>query len=164
MCRLAERDPAALAALLAEPGAARRLALVLGASAGLADFLLRRPEALPVLGEPLAGPQGQEALVAARCSVGRGGRRRRVVTGGEARRALRGAYRRELTRLAAWDLEQPSGAAVFERVAAALSDLAAAALGAALAVARAELAATRGARAKDVRLAVIGMGKAGARS
>lgn len=164
LCRLAGRDSVSVGALLAEPTAARRTAMVLGASSGLADFLIRRPEALSVLRTPLAIPLSPEALRGA--LLGAVGAEAGVATlvGVEARRALRCAYRRELTRLAAWDLEQPSGAAVFERVAAALSDLAGAALGAALAVARAEVAASAGAdRVRAVPLAVIGMGKAGAR-
>ena len=144
MCRLADRDAAAVAALFEDQGAARRLALVLGASSGVADFLLRRPEALAVLREPLAGPQAPDALGAALLRSVGAADGVAALTGTDARRALRTAYRRELTRLAAWDLEQPSGAAVFERVAAALSDLAAAALGAALAVARASWPRPRG--------------------
>ncbi|MGN6443873.1 bifunctional [glutamine synthetase] adenylyltransferase/[glutamine synthetase]-adenylyl-L-tyrosine phosphorylase [Amnibacterium sp.] len=162
--RLADRDETGVAAVFQEPGAARRLVLVLGASSGLADFLIRRPEALGSLLQPMAAPPGPEALTAALLASVGAQDGMAAITGTDARRALRIAYRRELTRLAAWDLEQQSGAAAFERVAAALSDLAAAALGAALAVARAEVAASAGAdRALAVPLAVIGMGKAGAR-
>jgi glutamate-ammonia-ligase adenylyltransferase len=71
-------------------------------------------------------------------------------------------YRRHLARLAAWDLAQADPLAAVDHVAAALADLAGAALDASLDVARrevrfpaAEIAATR--------LAIIGMGKAGAR-
>ncbi|GAA4744016.1 bifunctional [glutamine synthetase] adenylyltransferase/[glutamine synthetase]-adenylyl-L-tyrosine phosphorylase [Amnibacterium soli] len=164
LCRLAEKAPEEVGALFADPGAARRVALVLGASTGLADFLLRRPDALAALLVPLGGPQSPESLRAALLGAVGAVDGVAAVAGAEGRRALRVAYRRELTRLAAWDLEQPSGAAVFERVAAALSDLAAAALDAALAVARAEVGATGGAeRVRAIRLAVIGMGKAGAR-
>ncbi|MFD1722967.1 bifunctional [glutamine synthetase] adenylyltransferase/[glutamine synthetase]-adenylyl-L-tyrosine phosphorylase [Amnibacterium endophyticum] len=161
---LAEPDAASLRPVLDAPAAARRLALVLGASGGLADFLARRPDALEVLLETLSSPpqpaELQRALLeAVRAEGGTAGR-----SGADGRRALRVAYRRQLTRIAAWDLEQPSGTAVFEQVAAALADLAAAALEAALAVARAEVAASGGAdRVAAVRLAVIGMGKAGAR-
>jgi glutamate-ammonia-ligase adenylyltransferase len=164
LCRLAERDPAAVGALLADPAAARRTALVLGASTGLADFLMRRPEALAVLQAPISGPPSPETLQAALLDAVGAHDGVAALIGADARRALRAAYRRELTRLAAWDLEQPSGAAVFERVAAALADLAGAALSAALAVSRAEIGASAGAeRVRSVPLAVIGMGKAGAR-
>ncbi|MBW4042328.1 MAG: bifunctional [glutamine synthetase] adenylyltransferase/[glutamine synthetase]-adenylyl-L-tyrosine phosphorylase [Acidobacteria bacterium] len=164
LCRLAERDATDVAALFAEPAAARRLALVLGGSAGIADFLLRCPDALPALRTPMSSPQSPEALATTLLTAVGAEGGVAALTAGAARRALRIAYRRELTRLAAWDLEQPSGAAVFERVAAALSDLAAAALGAALAVARAEVSGSGDAdRVRAVPLAVIGMGKAGAR-
>lgn len=161
--RIAERD-GAVAEVLAEPAAARRLALVLGASAGLGEFLLRRPEEVRALLEPLGTPRSLQSMTAALCAAVGAVDGVAALTGVTARQALRGAYRRELTRLAAWDLEQPSGTAVFEQVAAALSDLAAAALEGALAVAKAEVAATGGAdRVRATRLAVIGMGKAGAR-
>src|SRR5690606_19057465 len=84
------------------------------------------------------------------------------LSGERARVALRVGYRRHLARLAAWDLAQPAGEAAVEQVAAALSDLAGAALEASLAIARrdapfpaADVAATR--------LAIIGMGKSGGR-
>jgi glutamate-ammonia-ligase adenylyltransferase len=164
LCRIAERDPPAVDVLFEDPAAARRAVLVLGASTGLAEFLGRRPDALDALREPLAAPPAPEALHAALLDAVGAEDGIGAVTGTEARRVLRAAYRRELTRLAAWDLEQPSGTAVFERVAAALSDLAGAALDAALAVARAEVATSAGLdRVRAVPLAVIGMGKAGAR-
>src|SRR4051812_18671939 len=62
LCRLAERAPDEVSALFADPAAARRVALVLGASTGLADFLLRRPDALAVLLVPLSAPQPPEAV------------------------------------------------------------------------------------------------------
>jgi glutamate-ammonia-ligase adenylyltransferase len=153
---LLETAPDAVAPVLADDSAALRLVRVLGASSGLADFLFHHPEQLAVLQEPLralpSGDSYRERLLAAVDGVG-----------GEAgRNALRIAYRRELTRLAAWDLEQPDGQQIVDRVAAALADLAAAALDAALSLARQgsrfpkeQVAATR--------LAIIGMGKAGAR-
>jgi len=70
--------------------------------------------------------------------------------------ALRAAYRRRLLALAARDL---TGLATLDQVAAELADLAAAALEAALAVARAALPPG----AVPCRLAVIAMGKCGAR-
>ncbi|GMA27682.1 hypothetical protein GCM10025874_09350 [Arenivirga flava] len=166
LARLDERHPEQLrSALRAAPSRVLRL---LGASAGLADFLDRRPEHLAVLEHPLAVPPSAAAL------------RRRLLdavgadadapvpeaelAGEDGRVALRVRYRAELVRLAAWDLEQPDGAAVLDLVAAALADLAAAALEASLAVARRTLAT--GALAEELpltQLAIIGMGKAGAR-
>jgi len=153
---LLEAAPDAAASVLADDLAARRLVRVLGASSGLGEFLSHHPEQLRVLQEPLIAPPSGESYIEALLDSVDG-------LGGEAGwNALRTAYRRELTRLAAWDLEQPDGQLIVDRVAAALADLAAAALDAALALARrasrfpkAEVAATR--------LAIIGMGKAGAR-
>ncbi len=153
---LVESVPDAVAPLLADGAASLRLLRVLGASAGLGEFLAHHPEQLALLLQPLSAPSDAEALRAAMLSAVEG-------AGGEAGwNALRVAYRRELLALAAWDLEQPDGALAVDRVAACLADLAAAALDAALSLARSasrfpaeQLAATR--------LAIIGMGKAGAR-
>ncbi|MEJ2577599.1 MAG: bifunctional [glutamine synthetase] adenylyltransferase/[glutamine synthetase]-adenylyl-L-tyrosine phosphorylase [Kineosporiaceae bacterium] len=71
--------------------------------------------------------------------------------------ALRTAYRTWLLGIAGRDLAHPDPAAVLPEVARALSDLAAASLEAALAIARAELPAG----AAPCRLAVIAMGKCG---
>jgi glutamate-ammonia-ligase adenylyltransferase len=153
---LTESAPDAVAPLLADDAASLRLLRVLGASSGLGDFLAHHPEQLSVLRQPLRGP-GEAAALRAELLAAIDG------LGGEAGwNAMRVAYRRELLALAAWDLEQPDGIAVVDKVAASLADLAAAALDAALDLARrasrfpaAEVAATR--------LAIIGMGKAGAR-
>lgn len=164
LCRIAERDAGRLRAVLGDPVAGRRLALVLGASSALGDFLVRHPEATAVLDGPMPSPRGPDALRRALLDAVDGTGGGAAGTGLPARRALRIAYRTELTRLVAWDLEQSSGTAAFEPVAAALADLASAALEAALAVARVEVAAAGGGeRAAAVPLAVIGMGKAGAR-
>ncbi|GAB3263471.1 bifunctional [glutamine synthetase] adenylyltransferase/[glutamine synthetase]-adenylyl-L-tyrosine phosphorylase [Kineosporia babensis] len=77
----------------------------------------------------------------------------------EATDALRVAYRRRLLGLAARDLAADNPLAILPTVAAILADLAAAALEAALAVARGSLPG----HGKDCRLAVIGMGKCGGR-
>jgi len=153
--RLLERDETAVRALL-RAGAGPRLVRVLGASSGLAEFVLRRPaelEGLHVgLAEPLPPEQYEAALLAAVDGL----------VDEEARVALRVAYRRHLLRLAAHDLESDDPVEALPAVAAALADLAGAALGAALDVARREVPFP----ADDVtrtRLAIIGMGKAGAR-
>ncbi len=153
---LRERDAVRTDAVLADEHAARRLVTVLGASAGLAEFLRRHPEELATLAHPLSEPLDAERYRELLVGAVRG-------LGGEpARGAVRTAYRRELTRLAVWDLDRSDPIEVLPRVAAALADLAGAALDAALAIARAdarfpaeEVAATR--------LAIVGMGKAGAR-
>ena len=156
LCGLLEGSPEELRPILTDDAAALRLIRVLGASAGLAEFLGHHPEQLRVFGERLAAlPIGEhyEAVLLAAVEG---------LAGEAGWNALRIAYRRELTLVAAWDLEQPDGQAVVDRVAAALADLATAALDAALTLARRasrfpaeQVAATR--------LAIIGMGKAGAR-
>jgi len=156
LIELRERDAGTTDALLAHDDAARRLIEVLGASDGLAVFLHRHPDELAVFTEPMEAPPPAASYRAALLGAVEG------THGEDGANALRRAYRRELTRLAAWDLDQPQPIEVVPQVAAALADLAGAALDAALVVARSssrfpadEVAATR--------LAIIGMGKAGAR-
>jgi len=157
LAALLRRAPAETAAALEDEAWAHRLIRVLGASSGLADFLERHPEELSALAEPLRQPLEPEEYLADLLDA---------VSGAEgeeaAWNALRVRYRCQLTRLAAYDLGQLDPIAAIDRVTAALSDLAAAALDASLAVAvshspfpLADVARTR--------LAIIGMGKAGAR-
>lgn len=156
LSELRAKDPSAVDALLADEEASRRLLDVLGASEGLATFLLRHTDQLDCLADAIDAPpdvaEYRARLIAAVAGV----------RGEDARNALRIAYRRELTRLAAWDLGHGEPIEVVDVVASALADLAAAALDAGLAIARAdsrfpheEVSATR--------LAIIGMGKSGAR-
>ncbi len=151
-----ERAPDEVSALLADPTAAGRFIRVVGASTGLAEFLARRPGELPALSEPLTAPLDVDTARADLHAAVDGLLDDAAIT------ALRVRYRRQLTRLAAWDLQSAEPTAVVDRVAAGLADLAAAAFDVALELAR------RGSRypvadVADTRLAVIGMGKAGAR-
>ncbi|MDN4489576.1 bifunctional [glutamine synthetase] adenylyltransferase/[glutamine synthetase]-adenylyl-L-tyrosine phosphorylase [Demequina sp. SYSU T00068] len=167
LLRLAEsaRDAslsAEFAALSSSPGG-MRLGVLLGGSLALGDFLIRHPEMLrdfldwdsaasftrmdfrARLLEAVGADPSDAAPVA-------------TLGGREGVAAMRVAYRRALTRIAAEDLFEHVPATIFPAVAAALADLAGAALEAGLAIARAddpEHAATR--------LAVIAMGKCGAR-
>lgn len=150
------KDAVATDSILGEQGSARRLLEVLGASEGLATFLLRHPDQLDCLSSGIVVPPNVDEYRTRLESAVRG------LQGEEARNALRIAYRRELTQLAAWDLGHAEPIDVVDTVAAALADLAGAALDAGLVTSRAgakfpadEVAATR--------LAVIGMGKSGAR-
>ncbi len=153
---LVESAPDAVAPLLADDTASLRLLRVLGASSGLGDFLAHHPEQLSVLRGPLRGPAEAGALHDELLAAIDG-------LGGEAGwNAMRVAYRRELLVLAAWDLEQPDGIAAVDKVAASLADLAAAALDAALALAR-QASRFPTEQVEATRLAIIGMGKAGAR-
>ena len=154
--RLRESSPAQLNALLRDDAAAARLVRILGASSGLGEFFVRRPEELSALATELAHPLSPEQYRADLLEAVDG------LVGDAGAVALRVRYRRHLARLAAWDLGHVDPLAAMSVAAAALSDLAGAALDAALDVARrdsrfpaADVAATR--------LSIIGMGKAGAR-
>ncbi|TDC70041.1 bifunctional [glutamine synthetase] adenylyltransferase/[glutamine synthetase]-adenylyl-L-tyrosine phosphorylase [Actinomadura sp. GC306] len=144
-------------ALAKEPGTRERLTAVLGVSAALGDHLARHPGHWKVLrdGRPApAGPPRGDLLAA----VGADPAAADPVASGcgpETLVALRVAYRRRLLALAGRDL---IGVADVPEVAAELADLAAAALEAGLAVARAEVPGH-----DACRLAVIGMGKTGGR-
>lgn len=151
--------PVPTSRILLDTESAHRLVRVLGASNGLGEFFLRRPHELDLLAEPLVRPLTAEQYRLDLAAT--------VVEVDPAREeaawnALRARYRRQVARLAAWDLSQKHPLDALDSVAAALADLAAAALDASLTVARAtarfpavEVAATR--------LSIIGMGKAGAR-
>lgn len=153
---LREQAPDEVSALLRSEDAAARLIQVLGASEGLADFFSRRPEELAALEAPVSGPATHDDYNADLLASIDG------LSGEAAWAALRVRYRRHLAVLAAWDLAHADPLAAVDKVAAALADLAGAALDASLAVARQEVKFP----AEDVaatRLAIIGMGKAGAR-
>ncbi|MFJ2552789.1 bifunctional [glutamine synthetase] adenylyltransferase/[glutamine synthetase]-adenylyl-L-tyrosine phosphorylase [Microbacterium sp. NPDC087591] len=164
MLRVARRDPGPLTQLLSEEQERRRVWRVLGASEGLADFFLRHPDRLSVLSGPIdALPTSEELRDSMLSSVGTvdgfaaSGEDSAVV-------ALRIAYRASLARIAAFDLTHPTPTTVVGAVAAALADAAGAALEASLAVARTRL---EGSVPRELiaatRLAIIGMGKSGAR-
>lgn len=163
--RLAERDSNALRELSDEEW--HRLCLLLGASTGLGDFFLRHPE----LVKPTVEREGalfdaeiaRSELVAAVTFDGG------VLAHEAGWIALRVKYRELLARVMLFDLCASDATVAFESVAATLSNLADAAIEAALLVARASLAAGGSTppishdRLDEVRLAVIAMGKCGAR-
>jgi len=139
-----------LSELADDEGTAMRLLCVLGASEALGHHLARHPEHWRDLSDPTLGSTRPPAYLLREELL-------RAVAGLDpraARDALRVGYRRLLLRLAARDLAHDLPVT---DVAAELSDLAAATLEAALAVARAEVEG-----AEDVRLAVVAMGKCGA--
>jgi [glutamine synthetase] adenylyltransferase / [glutamine synthetase]-adenylyl-L-tyrosine phosphorylase len=165
------RDAGLIRALGDDPRLRARLTAVLGASAALGDHLARHPDHWRVLaGEAdLPAPEPEQvraellAAVGARAEdpepiAGHAGTGQHGTgqPGTDPVAALRVAYRRRLLPLAARDL---TGEASFDQVAAELADLAAAALEAALAIARANLPPG----SAPCRLAVIAMGKCGAR-
>src|SRR5215472_11848431 len=156
------RDRELLAAAREDPGLRARLAAVLGASAALGDHLARHPEGWRVLRgpEPLPGPSPGELRSGLLTAAGADPAAAQPMAGhageGDPAAALRVAYRQRLLRLAARDL---TGQITIDDVTAELADLAAAALEAALAIARGQLPAG----AAPCRLAVIAMGKCGGR-
>ncbi|MDQ2587237.1 bifunctional [glutamine synthetase] adenylyltransferase/[glutamine synthetase]-adenylyl-L-tyrosine phosphorylase [Saccharothrix yanglingensis] len=131
-----------------------RLLAVLGSSTALADFLVANPDRWRGLADPEPVDAGVFAPVLVGAVDG--------LTGADAVRALRLEYRALLCRIASEDLahvvEPDERYVAYDDVAALLSDLAVAALRAALDVADREVP-----RSSDCALAVIAMGKCGAR-
>ncbi len=165
-------DTAALRqALRDEPDFRDRLTAVLGVSAGLADHLARHPEDAQLLRGPVSRPGPAELREQMLQAVGANPRLSEPVAGQEPAHApasapapgpaepvasLAAAYRRRLLHLAARDM---TAVATVDEVVEELADIAAAVLEAALAVARSELPAG----SAPCRLAVVAMGKCGAR-
>ena len=171
LVRLIEKHPQLRELAAAEPEASEPMYRVLGASEALGEFLIRHPEhldAFRVRASPEPLPADPERLRATLLqSVGADPRASRPVasaTGVDAYAALRTAYRRGLVDLAVKDLCAADPLDFLPSVGGELADLAAAAIEAALAVSRAEAAEQHGAEdVAAVGLAVIGMGKCGAR-
>ncbi len=160
LVQLARREPRGIRAL--NTGAQARLWRLLGSSHGLGVFLHRHPEQLEVFGERPKLPDPEQLRQVLLDSVAPFAAGQQSET--DARVALRTAYRRELVRIAIYDVEAPDPVEVVDAVAAALADAAAAALEAGLGIARVKAAKTLGAEAvAATSLAIIGMGKAGAR-
>lgn len=161
---LDETTPGAGGRMLGEvaddEGTAMRLCSVLGASAALTHHLVRHPEQWRELTDPTLGttrPAAYAVREAMLSAVGADPHATEPVAGlpdAEAVDALRVEYRRILLRLASRDLAHHVGV---DDAAAEISDLAAATLDAALAIARARVGET----AQAARLAVIAMGKCG---
>ncbi|HEY5231726.1 MAG TPA: bifunctional glutamine-synthetase adenylyltransferase/deadenyltransferase, partial [Galbitalea sp.] len=142
--------------VLAKPDSADRLIRILGASRGIAEFFLRHPEELSALLKPLATLPDFDALRSDLIASVDG------LTDDAAFTALRVRYRRHLAQLAAWDLANPDPLAAVSQVTGMLADLAGAALDASLDVARRSVK-FEAADIANTRLAIIGMGKSGAR-
>lgn len=147
----------------------RRLVSVLGASSAFGDEIIRRPELLDRFAEPGVGADPAAVRAELLTAVGADPAADAPVAGCEpgewpdvgartSTDALRRAYRARLLHIAADDLTSAEPLSVLPTVGAALADLAAAALEAALAIARAQHPDHAAAR-----LAVIGMGKTGGR-
>jgi glutamate-ammonia-ligase adenylyltransferase len=150
------------ATLRFEPGFRLRLIAVLGSSVALADHLARHPgDALLLRGaDGVRRPTPDELRASLVYAVGGNPLDEYPVSdlaalnGADPSAALTAAYKRHILHLAARDL---TGVVTVDEVAVELADIAAAALCAALSVARAQLPAG----SAPARLAVIAMGKCG---
>lgn len=156
--RLAEHAPDVFAATVADPARLKRTARVLGASVALARHVGTHPESLDALTAEPARRDAATLRADLLRAVGADPDAAVPVADQGTGDALRLAYRAALLRVAARDLVAEDPFAIVADVAAELADLADAAVEAALALAR---AATPGHEA--VRLAVVAMGKCGAR-
>ena len=166
---LARSHPDAVGVALEKPEHRVPLIRLLGASAGLADFFTRHPAELSAFSDwdgrlPTRDELVQSLLDSVDATDG-------FAAYGEEEgyTRLRVRYRRWLARIADHDLSAEDPRDVFDGVAKALSDVAAAALEASIAVARTQLAtATSGPgrfdadEVRGTRFSIIGMGKAGA--
>lgn len=170
LARIARRDAEAVRGVLADANGARALWALLGASTGFADYFTRNPAELAQLagaGEELPTAAELRATLLDAVDAADGF----AADAGEgAWVALRVRYRRMLARIAAYDLLSGSPVDQVPPVAAALADAAGAALEASLAVARTRVsggAAGAGLFPREqvarTQLAIIGMGKTGAR-
>lgn len=167
LLNLASAQPAKTKALLKKDDSARRLCSLLGASSALTDFVMRHPEQLDVFekAQTLASAEEHRAEITKNVQPF-------LVKGFELSfiwNQLRVAYRRELLKIAVFDLSQADPQIGQPAIAAALADIAAGAIEAGLLVARAELKLTteHGVFSENevdaTELAVIAMGKCGAR-
>lgn len=171
--RLHDRAPAEVAAVLAHEGSAERMSRLLGASRGLGDFLLRHPSQIAVFHEAPAPPLGVDevraALISSLDGSGKGG----SLDPDDAATRIRVRYRRLLAGIALYDLTSADAVDVVDTIGMGLADLAGAALDAALVAARRVVSRGEGEGSShgtfpadevaSTRLAIIGMGKAGAR-
>jgi glutamate-ammonia-ligase adenylyltransferase len=145
-----------------------RVLAVMGTSEAMVDHLVRHPDSLPLLLAPdpfllIETPEASAASLRAGLLEALGAdpedpAPRAAVTGDEGVRLLRRTYRDAGLRLVADDLSAEAPEEIVDHVMAVLSDLAAAALDAALSIARAELD-----EAGEIRMSVVALGKTGAR-
>jgi glutamate-ammonia-ligase adenylyltransferase len=167
LLNLATAQPTKTKSLLKKDDSAQRLCLLLGASTALTDFVMRHPAQLEVFEKRSTLASADEVRSKLTASV------EPMLTQGfdviAVWNALRVAYRAELLKIAIFDLSQADVQAGQPLVAAALADIAAAAIEAGLLVARAELklSSEHGVFDADevdaTRISVIAMGKCGAR-
>lgn len=150
---IAEAHPDALSVIASNETHRQHLIALLGASSGFGEFFRRQPSALDVVTVPVEAPGSRGQFVEEFANAVAG------LAGPAATQALRVSYRRALARIALWDSSHPQPIEIVEHVARALADVADAVIDVALSQARLEL----GVSDDDAPLAVIAMGKAGAR-
>jgi len=167
LAKVAERDKSLIKLLVQDPAFRTRLIAVLGVSKALADHLARHPADSAVLSGRDADRRREPRQIRADLLRAVGADpddRVPVAAVGDAATdpaaLIAAAYRRGVLHLAARDL---TGVITIDETAAELADLADAVLDSALAVARAELPAEHRAEAAAARLAIVAMGKCGAR-
>ncbi len=166
---LARSHPDVVQAVLREEEQRIPLIRLLGASDGLGDFFQRHPNELTAFAAWGGGLPSREDLVADLLEAVGATKGFADCVDDEGYTRLRVRYRRWLARIAAHDLQADDPRDVFDDVACALSDAAAAALEASIAVARTQIT-TAGSgpsrfsteEVEHTRFAIIGMGKAGA--
>jgi glutamate-ammonia-ligase adenylyltransferase len=172
LAQIAERDSGLIDGLTKDPAYRARTIAVLGVSKALAAHLARHPEDTAVLRGRDADRRPDPGRLRAELLRAVGADPDDPVpvaadsdkeTAADPAARLAAAYRRGLLHLAARD---QTGVITIDQTAAELADLADAVLESALAVARAELAAehpAEAAAAAAARLAIVAMGKCGAR-
>ncbi|MEN9731260.1 MAG: hypothetical protein RL488_570 [Actinomycetota bacterium] len=159
----ADIDAKLLKKLLSKSASSDRLVLTIGASSALVDFIRRRPSTLALFekDQHLKTREQLDDLFEKAISS--------FETSEQAWVAIRVCYREQLALLAANDLTASDPQQVLPAIAAGLADLAGAAIEAGLKVARWELKTSKehgnfeASEVDTTRLAVIAMGKCGAR-
>lgn len=150
LIRLAELEPKGLSKILAKHEQAERLCRVLAASNGLAEFLMRHPHLLALFTAPSRIPEPKQLLVLDDSSQD----------------ALKVSYLTQLVRVTDFDLGHLDYKTPIKAVTAALSDLAAGALEAALKISYREVIEEARYQSEEIQsteFAIIAMGKCGAR-
>ncbi|MFT3877116.1 MAG: bifunctional [glutamine synthetase] adenylyltransferase/[glutamine synthetase]-adenylyl-L-tyrosine phosphorylase [Propioniciclava sp.] len=156
--RLASDHRAAFCRVLADPGRIHRVARVMGASVALNQHMVVTPGSIAELDDD-PYPRTPDALRRELLlAVGADPSSPAPVATPGTSDALRVAYRGAVLRIAARDLTAPDPIEIVDSIARELADLADAVVESALALARAEVAGH-----ERVRLAVLAMGKCGAR-
>jgi glutamate-ammonia-ligase adenylyltransferase len=156
LVRLTRENNPRIKSIASNQAAFGRLCKVLGASVGLFDFLSREPSALELFMPEPTLPEVNSSVSTLKTSA-------------EDVSAIRIAYRKQLLKIAIYDVCSQDPVGQIGVVTEALADLAAAAIEAGLLLARSELSEASNQvhfPPKDVantRIAVIGMGKCGAR-